>query len=168
MRLLAIDPGAKRAGYAVLEHGPKYVDSGILSVERGDKEYQAYKLELIEYWTFQAQHLFEDYSPEFVVSEIVPAVGGGNFVVATQSQLAQCVATVIQALAYDAGIGVSQLSAGHVKRQIGGIKDASKVKVRNGVLSFFPELEGRRKELTNPSDESDAIGIGLCALGYHV
>ncbi len=168
--VLSFDPGAKRCGWACLELGPTYIASGILGLSRTRNEkkaeYQEYRLSLIDYWLEEASRLILEYQPSLIVNEIVPVVGGGNFVVATQSQLAATAITTIQAVAMEMGISVRQIGAGHIQRRIGGVKDASKVRVRNGVLALLPELEPRKRELTKPSDESDAIAVGLCALGY--
>jgi hypothetical protein len=40
--------------------------------------------------------------------------------------------------------------------------------VRNGVLKLVPELESRRKEFVKVFDETDAIALGLCHLGYRI
>src|SRR3954470_4313696 len=99
-KVLAIDPGAKRLGWAVLEETDKnkppiYHGSGYFGVERGGNDgkenkepYQKYRLRLVDFWIKQAPIMFNRYKPDVVVAEIVPPVGGGNFVVATQSQLA--------------------------------------------------------------------------------
>lgn len=173
--MLAFDPGATRCGWAVVEKGKSdgytYFDSGILGLARdviGKEPYQAYRLRLIPYWVEHTADLLEEFEPDRVVTEIVPAVGGGNFVVATQGQLAGTVATVIQVVATINGVETTQLSAATTKRKIGGVKDASKVKVRNGVLATFPHLEFRRSEWVKVFDESDAIALGLCELGHAV
>lgn len=171
---MAFDPGAKRCGWAVLEESVRkptymYINSGIIGLERENKEpYQDYRLRLVNYWVVESSDLFTEYEPDHIVTEIIPAVGGGNFVVATQSQLALCVVTTIQTMAVIHGIGYSQIAAGTVKRNIGGVKDATKVRVRNQILEVFPGLEPRKKEWTKVFDETDAIAIGLCELGYRI
>jgi Holliday junction resolvasome RuvABC endonuclease subunit len=172
MRILAFDPGAKRCGFAVLEESAAkptflYITSGISGIERGEKEaYQEYRLRLVEFWVVEAANLLAQYEPDHIIAEIVPAVGGGNFVVATQSQLALCVVTTIQSIAVTQGIEFSQVAAGKVKRNIGGVKDASKIKVRNRVLEVFPDLANRKKDWIKVFDETDAISIALYKLGY--
>lgn len=176
MRVLAFDPGAARCGWAVVDSegglDPRsqpycYRDSGISGLDRGkDEKYQTYRLRLVAYWVERAPELLETHKPDRVITEIVPVVGGGNFVVATQSQLAATAATVIQAIAALNEVEITQVAAGTVKRKIGGVKDASKVKVRNGVLSLFPELEPRRSEFMKVFDETDAIAIAATEIGY--
>jgi Holliday junction resolvasome RuvABC endonuclease subunit len=170
MRVLGIDPGAERCGWAVLEDGPTYVASGISGLPRtrnGKKAlYQEYRLSLIDYWVGEAHRLLKT-RPDVVVSEVVPVATspGSNFILAAQSQLAATVVTTIQVLATLDGIAVKQISAGTMKRKIGGVKDATKPRVRNGVLSIVPELAPRRRDFMKVFDETDAIAIGLTELG---
>lgn len=173
--ILALDPGAKRCGWAHLDEtnrGLELYNSGILGMDRvvgGQKMvYQEFRLALIRYWIMHADELIRSCEPEALVSETVPVVGGGNFVLAADSQLVGTVTTTVQAVAFSNDLEVYQIGATTVKKQIGGVKSASKVKVRNGVLSFFPELEKRRKEFVKVFDETDAIAIGLTHLGHSI
>ena len=178
--VLAFDPGAYRCGWAhVIDgwDGPWVNRSGILGVERvrnGKKvPYQEYRLSLIDYWLDQAYMLLLNAQPEAVVTEIIPVVGGGNFTVATQSDLAATALTTIQAVAKLEGYEVIQIAANTVQKNIHAGKKPpsgkiSKVMVRNGVLKLIPELEARRKDFVKVFDETDAIAIGLCHLGYKV
>ena len=183
MSVLSFDGGAKRCGWAHIDHDPKAPapspllhDSGILGLDRehnGKKvPYQEFRLALIDYWLDNAYRLILNTSPETVVTETVPTVGGGNFVVAADSQLVATVVTTIQAVAKLEGINVVQIAANTVQKNIGiGKTPAGKVskqRVRNGVLKLIPELESRRSEFVDVFDETDAIAIGLCYLGYRV
>lgn len=170
MRVLGIDPGAEHLGWAVIQKekdGPKYVGSGVFGVKREEKEkYQPYKLRLIQFWVKHTDYLLDSYVPDLLVSEIIPVVGGGNFVAATQSQLAATAITTIQAIAGVRGYKIEQVAANTVKKRIGGKKDATKVQVRNGVYRQLPELKVRGTEWTKHFDEPDAIAIALTHLGY--
>jgi Holliday junction resolvasome RuvABC endonuclease subunit len=174
MRVLGIDPGAERLGWAIIEAGdePKEVDVGISGLERednGSKEpYHEYRLRLLGYWIEEAPRLFDEYRPDELVNEIVPVVGGGNFVAATQSQLATAALTVIQIEALSRGIPIHQVGATTVKKNIGGSGKASKVKVRNGVYSLLPSTLRFKKEWVKVHDSSDACAIALCKMGYKV
>lgn len=182
-RLLAFDPGAERMGWCALERDgkrfkskpPEKMGLGHFGVPRKPNEssdkktdYQPYRLSLLDLWIEQTPTLLERYEPDEIVSEIVPPVGGGNFVVATQSQLALCAITAIQVIAKQHGIPVHQVGATTVKTRIGGHKKATKVKVRNGVFTVMPELESFKKEWTKMFDVSDAVAIGLTYWGYDV
>jgi Holliday junction resolvasome RuvABC endonuclease subunit len=174
-RQLALDPGAERQGWIVLEeqgknkppiqHGLGYF--GVPRNVNGSKtKYQEYRLSVIELWLEQTPILIERYKPDEVVSEIVPPVGGGNFVVATQSQLALCAITTVQAVAIQHGLPVHQIGATTIKANIGGNKKATKVAVRNGVIKLMPELEEFKKEWTKVFEVSDAAATGLTHWGF--
>jgi Holliday junction resolvasome RuvABC endonuclease subunit len=168
-RTLGIDPGAVRCGWAVLEDNPKgllVIGSGIIGLERKEKEtYQDYKLRLIRNTIREGLRLIQSLKPHHMVCEIIPAVGGGNFVVATQSHLAATVATTFLTLGMEEGLKVSQVSANTVKRKIGGTKDASKATVRKGVYELMPDMP-IKEEWKKVSDESDAYAIALYEMGY--
>lgn len=178
--ILGIDPGARRGGWALTQEVDGqhyYLASGVSSLPREDGEpFQKYRLRLVEHWadTFsdlvdQMDDLRHDLSdPDYkILFEIVPAIGfqsGG----AVQSQLAQVVVTVCQALCEEWFVNYEQLSATTIKQRATGYGNATKVQVRNAVLSVFPELEPRKKELTSTADESDAIAISIVGGGYQV
>jgi crossover junction endodeoxyribonuclease RuvC len=168
MRVLGIDPGAERCGWGVVEGDgqtePKYIDSGVIRLARRPKEeYQPYKLRLIEYWTICGPKLLNDYKPDKVCSEIVPAIGFNN---AVQAQLAQVSIITIQALTIERGFPVTQVGATTVKKRIGRKKDATKVGVRNGMITLLPVLAPRKFEWTKEFDEPDGLAIALTELGY--
>jgi Holliday junction resolvasome RuvABC endonuclease subunit len=158
-------------GWAVLSENsgsPIYVSSGIIACDRGAKEdFQPYRLRLIEHTMEEAIELLHTFDPAIVVSEIVPAVGGGNFIAATQSELAKAALTAFQVLSLLYGVELAQLGATTIKARIGGSKKATKVRVRNGVIDALPELVDRRKEWVKVFDESDAIAVGLAYLQIH-
>ena len=173
MRVMSFDSGAERMGWSVLEGdgetAPVYIDSGIVRFHRGGMEWQPYKLRLIEYWTYVAPAMFENYKPDAIACETLPAVGGGNFVAATQSELGKAAIVTVMAMAFERDIPVYQVAAVTVKTRIGGKKDATKTQVRNGVIRLLPELEPRKFEWTDAKktmDEPDALGVGLTQLGY--
>lgn len=180
-RILALDPGAERQGWIVLERAnsektgnkpPIHHGLGYFGVPRkvnGSKtDYQPYRLSVLDLWIEQTPILIERYEPEEIISEIVPPVGSGNFVVATQSQLALCAITTVQVIAKQHGIPVKQVGANSVKANIGGGKKATKVAVRNGVIKLVPELERFKKEWTKVFEISDAAAVGLTHWGYKI
>jgi Holliday junction resolvasome RuvABC endonuclease subunit len=180
LRVLGLDPGAARMGFACLAPGdeaenkvPIYLGSGFLGLERqsnGKKQepYQEYKLRLIHHWVEKSNHLLDMFEPDEVVSEIVPVVGGGNFVVATQSQLAATAITTFQAVAVQRKVPIRQVGATTVKARIGGKKDATKVGVRNGVIQLIPELAERKSNWTKVFEEPDALAITLTHMGFRI
>jgi Holliday junction resolvasome RuvABC endonuclease subunit len=157
-------------GWACLEGdgetAPTYIESGITKTPQGSLGYQEYKLYLIEQWTWLAPAQFVRYEPDFIVAETMPAVGFNN---ATQAELAKAAIISVMAMAFYRDIPVYQIAATTVKKSIGGHGKASKVKVRDGVISLIPELAHRRygwQESKKTMDEPDAIGVGLTKLGY--
>lgn len=164
MRVFALDPGALRMGWAVVETGPKYIKSGIIERPRPEDEaYQDYRMRLIIFWAFQMDSFLKVYSPDLIVNEIIPTRGFND---ASQSLLAASALTSAQAIASYRGYKCSQIGATTVKAKVGGSNKATKAKVRNGVLDLLPELLPRKKDWTKVFDESDAIAVGLAYLGY--
>lgn len=166
MRTLGIDPGALRLGWALVESGIDGFElkaSGIMGLARDELTYSEYRMDLIHYWVKNFA-FFEAMGADFWYVERLPAVGGGNFIAATQAELAKAALTTLEALAYLNGIPVHELDASHVKKRLTGNGKATKVGVRNEVIQIFPELWARKKEIL--ADESDAIGIALIGAGY--
>lgn len=165
-------------GYAVLDlpekaksKPPIHVGFGISGLKRlrndgKDEPFQKYKLRLIDFWITESERLLNSYEPNVVVNEILPSVGGGNFVVATQSQLAATAITVIQVAARQRDIPIEQVGATSVKARIGGSKKATKVQVRNGVIKIMPEMDRYRKDWVKIFEVPDALGVGLTYGGY--
>lgn len=171
MRVLAVDPGAERCGWAVLEHGPTYIDSGIIRFPRDGMEFQKYRLALERFYVGQWDLMTGSWAPDVIINEIIPAVGGGNFVAATQSYLANVVVTCLHDSALRRGLAVAQQGATTVHKHIAlkkKGKKVTKVQVRNGVLAILPELKPRIKDWVKEFDEVDAIANGLTYLGYQV
>lgn len=175
MRVLGIDPGSVRLGWAVVERSednpdPIYIDSGVISTPRNGMDFQIYRLLVIQRIFDRIGAILHVYRPEEVVNETVPAVGGGNFVAATLSYLANTSATVVQTLGYQYDKRVSQISARTVQSHIAitkrKTKHVTKQQVRNGVLALLPELEPRKSDWLDIFEEPDAIAITLSKLGF--
>jgi Holliday junction resolvasome RuvABC endonuclease subunit len=168
VRILAIDPGAKRLGWAILnliDGVPTCPRSGILSCERGDKElYQAYRLRAMGEGVQWAQALYngQNYFDE-VVHETLPAKGFNDM---GQAYLALSVISAVSGYFMSRSIPITQIGATTVKARIGGSNKATKVRVRNGVWQLIPELQAKAPEWKKVYDESDAVAIGLTHLGF--
>jgi hypothetical protein len=183
MRILAVDPGAERMGWASLgshKQGnvevPYYHISGVLELARGNQDFQAYRMRLEEEVTRSSAALIEFTQPDKIVSEIVPAVGGGNFVAATQSYLANVAVTCLHAVALGMEISVNQIAARTVQKMVAlrptgrKTKGVTKVQVRNGVLAILGKdlNEVEIAEIKQAADVSDACAIGLAYMGFEV
>jgi hypothetical protein len=143
----------------------QYITSGVQGLAREDGEsFQAYRDRLRDYWLWEAEEFLV--GADFLAYEALPAVGSGNFVAATQSELAKTAILVIEVIALQRGLEVKRIAANTIKKNLTGNGRATKVHIRNSVIDVFPELLPRRRELTTIADESDAISIGLAALGY--
>jgi Holliday junction resolvasome RuvABC endonuclease subunit len=168
MNVLAVDPGATRAGWAVLGEPGKdgkasYIASGVVHHPRLPKqEFQKYRMELTEHWIEEAFDLMEEYKPSVLISETVPSRGPE---IMDQLYLVNVQVTVLHTIALTYGVKVEQVSARTVQSKIALRKKDVKVtkpQVRNGVLSQFPELAERLKPKGSQIfEESDAIAIGL-------
>lgn len=157
--MLSFDPGATRMGFALLESGPKYLDSGIIGLSRdNDEKYHAYRLRLIHFWANQSAKMFRKMKPDVVVSEIVPIKGFSD---PSQAYLAGAAINTVHAIASIKKIENHVVSAASVKVAVAKHK-ATKAQVRDGVINLLPALEARRKGWTKIFDEPDAIAIGLC------
>ena len=166
MRVLSFDPGATRAGWAVLDTGPSYVVSEVVHYPRLPKQkFQEYRLALTDFWVGEADDLIALYQPDVLVSETIPSRGPA---IMDQLYLANVQITTVHAIAYAYGIKVVQVSARSVQSEIALRKEGVKVtkpQVRNGVLHILPELEPERKRFTKVFERTDALAVGLWFMG---
>lgn len=159
-------------GWAVLQTRlgePSLVASSYALLERNDQDYQPYRERLLNYWTRRTASLLNEYKPDKVVTEIVPPVGFGQSGGNIQAQLATAAITAVQVVTLVFEIPLEQISATTMKKKLTGNGRATKPKIRDGVLKLLPSLESRRKEWTGAKaiwEETDAMGVGLVALGY--
>ena len=170
MRILSIDPGGEKMGWAVLDPGPTYVGSGVLRWPREGQPYQPYRMYLTKQVRFEVALLIGLFEPEKIVCEIVPAIGGEGFMKSGQGYIANVVATTVHNVAMGCHIPVEQVGARSweakiAKRKIKSEK-ISKAKIRNGVLVHLPELKEDLSKYLNEWDRWDALGIGLFTLGF--
>ena len=164
MRLLAIDPGFKRLGYAIFDKNAKLINHGVRSPrDRGkDEKYQAYLntgLHDMYHWFDQ---LIEDNKITHIIAEIIPPISNkGNFGISPQLPLVISVIAVCKIMAYEDEIEWKDISARSVKNMIVGDSSASKAVVRRAVLSAYPQIQRERKLGDIPFDETNAISIGM-------
>jgi Holliday junction resolvasome RuvABC endonuclease subunit len=171
MRVLGIDPGTERMGWAsvgrsVSDDVPYYHLSGVIPMPRGEEKFQEYRMEMaatLVYWT---PTLIELTQPEAVVSEIVPSRGAA---INEQLYLANVAVSTIHAVAMSRGIPCYQISARTVQSKIaihGKSKKITKPQVRNGVIKLLPELEARKSDWIKIFEEPDAIAMALVYMGF--
>lgn len=172
MNVLAIDPGATRAGWAVLDGQDgkaSYVASGVVPHPRKPKQaFQQYRMELTSHWVEESFDLLDKYKPAILISETVPSRGPE---IMDQLYLANVQITVLHTIALSYGVKIEQVSARTVQAKIALRKKDIKItkpQVRNGVLSYFPDLKERLKSHgSQVFEESDALAIGLWYLGCY-
>ncbi len=168
MKVMSIDPGALRAGWAVLTKDPdlEYVDSGVYWCRRGETEaFQKYRMRLAGEWQEASTSLLEYFEPDHLINETVPSRGAP---INEQLYLANVMLSTLHATALRLGIPITQVSARTVQKAIairGNSKGVTKPQVRNGVLSHIPQLKSRAKEFVKIFEETDALAIGLWFLG---
>ena len=163
-----MDSGAEKAGWAVLEDGPLYIDSGVERFHRWkDLPFQEYRLELEDFWVIRTEQLIDKYEPELIVTEIVPSRGAA---ISDQLYLANTQATVVHAIAMSRRILTGQVSAIKPQKYVtkSKAKRITKTQVRNGVLETFPQLKDQLKFDWKQKvyERSDALAIGLFVLDY--
>lgn len=159
MKIFSLDPGAERLGWAVITDDPSYVASGIIATPRlPGEDYQPYRIRLIERVQGLALSLLNQYNPDLLVAEILPARGMNNM---SQAYLALSAVTAFQTMAACLFLPSYQRSAITVKKDVTGNSKATKVGVRNGVISMLPELASRKSQWVKIFDELDAIAVGL-------
>lgn len=171
MSVLAIDPGAKRLGWAVVERNafgePRCPVSGIFHCDRQVGEaYQDYRLRAMREVVGWSETISKTYVFGEVVHETLPVKGFNDM---GQAYLALSVISAVAGFFMTVRHPVVQIGATTVKSKIGGSNKATKVRVRNGVWQLIPDLQGRGPNWKKGSkffDESDAVAIGLAYLGF--
>jgi Holliday junction resolvasome RuvABC endonuclease subunit len=164
MRLLSIDPGFKRFGYAIFDEDANLIHNGVYSTrERNkDEKYQQYLNSGIVDMYHWFGDLLDEYKITNIISEIVPPISGkGNFGVSPQIPLVISVMAVCKIMAYEDDIEWKDISARSVKTLMIGDSSASKAVIRRLVLDEYPEIKRERKLTDIPFDETDAISIGM-------
>lgn len=170
MRTLSFDPGGEKLGWACLDSGPRYVASGVSRWPRAGQQYQPYRMYLTAQVRSTILFLLDDYEPEKIVTEIVPAIGSVGFMSSGQGYIANVVATTIHNVAMADGVPIEQISARSWEKEIalrpgGKSKKITKAQIRNGVLEHLPDLRKELSEHLMEWDRWDALGMGLVVLG---
>jgi crossover junction endodeoxyribonuclease RuvC len=154
MRLVGIDPGLQRTGYACVELPPRgleprLVEAGVIRL-RANASIPARLLQLHT----ELREVLEEFRPTRVTVESV----------FSQARFARAAIVmghargVVVLAAMQQGIEVSELAPAEVKRAVAGRGNATKEQVRRAVMA-----QCGLRSMRGPSDVSDAIAIALCA-----
>jgi crossover junction endodeoxyribonuclease RuvC len=154
MRVVGIDPGLRRTGYACVEMPPRrleprLVEAGVLRLSaRGTLPQRLRQLHQ------ELDELLEEFGPHRVAVEGVFA--HARFV-RTAIVMGHTRGVVLLAAA-QRDIEVDELAPAEVKRAVAGRGQATKDQVRRAVMA-----QCGLRTVKGPSDVSDAIAIALCA-----
>ncbi len=146
---LGLDPGSRKAGYAVLEMGrggrPLYRECGLLVTREKDLP-----LRLLEIGR-ALQEVIEEYHPVAAAVEDVFSAENAR----TALILGQARGMALYVLA-SAGVPVVSYTPNHVKKAITGQGRAAKNQVRENVMHLL-HLHARPEE-----DAADALALAYC------
>ncbi len=149
MRVLSLDPGSRKAGFAVIEgnaKNPVYVSSGVLNFTKEED----FWLRIKKIFT-ETKNLLETYRPHQVVLESLIYVKSPTALI----KLAQARGAMISAITqFD--LPIYEYSPNLVKSSVTGHGHTDKESIQKWIYLQF----GFEKVETN--DESDALAIALC------
>ncbi len=151
MRILGIDPGLERTGYAVLETGeagPKVLEAGVVRTRRGTD--LADRLREIRNGLAA---VLAEFHPDAVAVEALYA----HYKHPRTAILMGHARGVALAAAAEAGVPVVSYGATKIKKAVVGTGHASKVQVGRAVQAAL----GLRTR-PEPSDVADALAVALC------
>lgn len=153
-RILAIDPGTREMGVAVLEAG-KLLYHGVVVIKRGRSP-----KETLERGRSSVARLIADFRPETLVIE--KTFIGRN----RNGALLNVLADEIQALARRSRLTVLSLAANVVKKSICGDGWATKLDVAKAVIARYPELKAylvheRKWKERFHANMFDAVALGM-------
>ena len=150
-RILGIDPGLNRTGYAVIERGgrgPVLRDGGVLSSTKGSslaeriRELACGLREVLEEWRPAELAIEQVFShSQFPKTAVLMAHARGALLLT----------------AGDAGLPVIHYSPTQIKRLLTGSGRASKDQIQRAIQQEF-----RLERVLEPNDVADACAIALC------
>ena len=156
-RVLGIDPGLNITGYGCVDFGagePVIVEAGTLRTNS-----DAPMPERITQIYADLTELIAELTPDLMAVEKLYA----HYKHPRTAILMGHARGVVLLAAQQAGVGLRNLAATHVKKSLTGNGHASKLQVQRSIQAIC-----RLKELPEPPDVADAIAIALCAAGQIV
>ncbi len=157
-RVLGIDPGLQRSGYAVLSPArapqeARVIEAGVIRLERG-ASLAARLADLHE----SLAALIERHKPDTLACEELYA----HYKHPRTAILMGHARGVILALAARRGLHVLSVAATNAKKLLTGSGHATKPQMQRAVMATL-----RLPALPEPHDVADAIAIALCGLRLH-
>jgi crossover junction endodeoxyribonuclease RuvC len=153
MRILGIDPGLERTGYAVVElaagvGAPRLVEAGVIRTRPADPMAER----LAEIQTGLAAVL-DEFEPQVMAVEELYS----HYAHPRTAILMAHARGVAYLAAAQAGVEVVSYGATHIKKSLIGGGHASKEQVQRAVQSVF-----NLKKAPEPPDVADALAVALC------
>jgi len=139
MRILGIDPGFRRLGYACVNAGESLSleTYGVVENTRlAATKFNPHLNSGIEHLAVKVPKLLHETDPGYIVAEIVPAGKLGS-----NDSLVIAAITTCKVIAYQFGVTWIDVAANTLKKELTGDGKATKARVKNEVLSLFPEVD---------------------------
>lgn len=158
MRILGIDPGSQKMGFAIIDFPKKkvlFVDTLFLNYTKKSDNFFLKIRKIYE----KLERLIHDYCPEVMAIE-APFYGKNA---QSMLKLGQ-IQGVCFALAIQHGLQIQEYKPRQVKRAIAGNGNASKEQVQGMLQYYFPETHNL---IFSEYDASDALAIALTC-GFHL
>jgi len=150
MKILAIDPGSRCAGYAALKVNNTsihYLGSGVLKFETKD-----FLSRVPEIFKITKDH-FSNFEFDVLALETLINVKNVN----SLAKLSQARGAQISALSFNREVQILEFSPNLVKSSVAGFGHADKISVQKSLEILFNE-----KFNFKTHDESDALAIAYC------
>lgn len=157
MRVIALDPGSVKVGWAVLEGKLpiRVLDYGVFTPS-ADGKFNAKMNDEMQQCMKHFLDLFEKYEPEAAVWEIVP-----NFGRMGQRERVVAASAVFKTLAWERHCKWTEYTPRAVKKRFTGNASAEKSDMREHVFKWYPEFP----VIDNlPPDAYDAIALASVAI----
>lgn len=180
MRVLGLDPGMQRLGFAGVTRSDadsiyELITYGLISNPRSaDSKFNEHLTKSIHQIADDLPRVIDIIRPDIIVSEYVPVGRLGS-----NTELVVAAITTCKVVAYQFGIPWHDVGANTVKVKFTADAKATKVRIRNEVFDRFPIVEERHIKIKKeqkqagdkaeglPFDVFDAIAIASVGLDIH-
>jgi Holliday junction resolvasome RuvABC endonuclease subunit len=152
---MAIDPGSKNLGLAILD-GEQILECQRINPESKYTKFVEKLNDILEKLYHEIQSLVVKYEVTHICWEITPAIGGMS-----HKDYVVSVGGMVKALAFQYGLTFQGVGATTCKKMIVGNYKATKPEVRARVLELYPTLKDDHGISWGQYDAYDAIIIAL-------